>query len=191
MMRILEFDALTPQEFLNRDIQAEEDVSAAVDEILAEVRRNGDAALREYTKRFNGVELDNLRVTQEEFDAFIECVKDKPLSYYAFRTMFWTGVRVGELLALTLKDFNAEERTLSITKSYQRIEGRDVITEPKTQNSKFCWGGKENDVSEAFPSCGQPWSLDSLSLFQACFNFQPKLLPSRSPSSPGSGELAA
>ena len=61
MMRILEFDALTPQEFLNRDIQAEEDVSAAVDEILAEVRRNGDAALREYTKRFNGVELDNLR----------------------------------------------------------------------------------------------------------------------------------
>ena len=69
MMRILEFDALTPQEFLNRDIQAEEDVSAAVDEILAEVRRNGDAALREYTKRFNGVELDNLRVTQEEFDA--------------------------------------------------------------------------------------------------------------------------
>ena len=74
--------------------------------------------------------------TQEEFDAFIECVKDKPLSYYAFRTMFWTGVRVGELLALTLKDFNAEERTLSITKSYQRIEGRDVITEPKTQKGK-------------------------------------------------------
>ena len=74
--------------------------------------------------------------TQEEFDAFIECVKDKPLSYYAFRTMFWTGVRVGELLALTLKDFNGEERTLSITKSYQRIEGRDVITEPKTQKGK-------------------------------------------------------
>lgn len=92
MMRILEFDTLTPQEFLNRDIQAEEDVSAAVDEILAEVRRNGDAALREYTKRFNGVELDNLRVTQEEFDAarktvdscFLETLKEAAENIWRF-----------------------------------------------------------------------------------------------------------
>ena len=32
MMRILDFDSLSPEAFLNRDIQAEEDVSAAVDE---------------------------------------------------------------------------------------------------------------------------------------------------------------
>ena len=46
MMRILDFDSLSPEEFLNRDIQAEEDVSAAVDEIIWEVRRRGDEALR-------------------------------------------------------------------------------------------------------------------------------------------------
>lgn len=74
--------------------------------------------------------------TQEEFEAFIEFVKDKPVSYYAFLTLFWTGIRLGELLALTLEDFDAEEKTLSITKSYQRINGRDVITEPKTEKSK-------------------------------------------------------
>lgn len=74
--------------------------------------------------------------TQEEFERFIEAVKDKPISYYAFLTMYWTGVRVGELLALTLADFDAEERTLSVTKSYQRIKGRDVVTEPKTAKSK-------------------------------------------------------
>lgn len=74
--------------------------------------------------------------TQEEFEEFIEAVRDKPRSYYAFLTMYWTGVRVGELLALTLSDFNAEEKTLSITKSYQRINGRDVITEPKTAKGK-------------------------------------------------------
>lgn len=74
--------------------------------------------------------------TQEEFELFVEAVKDKPISYYAFLTMYWTGVRVGELLALTLADFDAEDRTLSITKSYQRINGRDVITEPKTAKSK-------------------------------------------------------
>lgn len=74
--------------------------------------------------------------TQEEFQTFIEFVRDKPVSYYAFLTMYWTGVRVGELLALTLADFDAEKKLLSITKSCQRISGRDVITEPKTTKSK-------------------------------------------------------
>lgn len=41
-----------------------------------------------------------------------------------------------ELLALTLGDFNAEEKTLRINKSYQRIKGKDVVTEPKTEKSK-------------------------------------------------------
>lgn len=68
MIRILDFDALSPEAFLNRDIQAEEDVSAAVDTVIAEVRRNGDAALRDFTRRFDGAELDMLRVTEAEFD---------------------------------------------------------------------------------------------------------------------------
>ena len=74
MIRILNFDKLTPEEFLNRDIQAEEDVSAAVDGILREVRTRGDAALRDYTKRFDGAELKDLRVTAEEFDQAREAV---------------------------------------------------------------------------------------------------------------------
>lgn len=74
--------------------------------------------------------------TQDEFESFIECVKDKPIAYYAFLTMYWTGVRVGELLALTLSDFDDEKKTLSITKSYQRINGKDIITEPKTAKGK-------------------------------------------------------
>lgn len=74
--------------------------------------------------------------TQEEFETFIEFVKDKPISYYAFLTLYWTGIRLGELLALSLADFDAEGKTLSVTKSYQRIEGRDVITEPKTAKGR-------------------------------------------------------
>lgn len=71
--------------------------------------------------------------TQAEFEQFIECLKDKPQSYYAFLILYWTGCRMGELLALTLEDFNAEEKKLRINKSYQRIQSKDVITEPKTQ----------------------------------------------------------
>ncbi len=55
--------------------------------------------------------------TQEEFEAFIDALKDKPVSYCAFMTLYWTGVRLGELLALSLADFDAEKKTLSITKS--------------------------------------------------------------------------
>ena len=69
MMRILDFDSLSPEAFLNRDIQAEENVSAAVDAVIQEVRRRGDAALRDYTRRFDGAELQDLWVSAEEFDA--------------------------------------------------------------------------------------------------------------------------
>ena len=74
MMRILDFDSLSPEEFLNRDIRAEEDVSAAVDEIIGKVRKNGDAALRDYTRRFDGAELEDLWVSAAEFDAAREAV---------------------------------------------------------------------------------------------------------------------
>lgn len=74
MMRILDFDSLAPEDFLNRDIQAEEDVSAAVDTIIQEVRARGDAALRAYTKRFDGADLRDLRVSGEEFAAAREAV---------------------------------------------------------------------------------------------------------------------
>ena len=69
MIPILKFEDLAPEDILNRDIQAEEDVSAAVDAVLAEVKARGDAALKAYTKRFNGVELEELQVSQEELDA--------------------------------------------------------------------------------------------------------------------------
>ena len=69
MIRICEFDQLSPEEILNRDIQAEEDVSAAVDAVLAEVKANGDAALFAYTKRFDGVSLSALQVSEAELDA--------------------------------------------------------------------------------------------------------------------------
>lgn len=73
--------------------------------------------------------------TQEEFEQFLACVK-RPSARAGFSLLFWTGMRIGELLALTLSDFDFEKKTVSITKSFQQIEGREVITEPKTQKSR-------------------------------------------------------
>ncbi len=74
--------------------------------------------------------------TKQEFMQFIDAVMNKRQSYMAFMTLYWTGIRIGELLALTPNDIDFEKRTISITKSYQRIQGRDVVTEPKTPKSK-------------------------------------------------------
>ena len=60
---------------------------------------------------------------------------DKPMSFYAFEMLYWCGIREGELLALTPSDFDFEKMTVSITKSYQRIDWRDIITDPKTPKS--------------------------------------------------------
>ena len=74
--------------------------------------------------------------TGEEFRRFIDSVMNKRLSYMAFMTLYWTGMRLGELLALNPKDVDLEKRTISITKSYQRLGKKDVITPPKTSKSK-------------------------------------------------------
>ncbi len=49
--------------------------------------------------------------------------------------LYWTGIREGELLALTPADFDFEKQTVSINKSFQHLNGRDIITSPKTEKS--------------------------------------------------------
>ena len=73
--------------------------------------------------------------TKDEFAKFIAVMKDRPASYAAFMTLYYTGMREGELLALTSADIDFEKSTVSINKSYQRLNGKDVITTPKTQKS--------------------------------------------------------
>jgi histidinol dehydrogenase len=50
-------------------VPAAGDVESAVREILAAVRERGDDAVRELTARFDGAEVDELRVPAEEIDA--------------------------------------------------------------------------------------------------------------------------
>ena len=73
--------------------------------------------------------------TQEEYKQFAEVMMDKPVSFYAFEMLYWCGIREGELLALTPADFDFDRETVTISKSYQRIGGRDIITDPKTPKS--------------------------------------------------------
>ena len=76
MIRILDWNQIDPEEILNRDIRAEEDVGAAVDAVIAAVRQRGDRALLEYTERFDGVKLTDLEVTAAEIDAAWDALDD-------------------------------------------------------------------------------------------------------------------
>lgn len=73
--------------------------------------------------------------TAEEFRTFICGIEDHKTAYIAFTMLYYTGLREGELLALTPSDINLSIGTLSVTKTYQRIHREDVITTPKTPKS--------------------------------------------------------
>ena len=74
--------------------------------------------------------------TVDEFNTFIKLVEDHPITYTGYQVLFWTGMRIGELLGLSLGDIDFENKIIKVTKSYQRLKGRDIISQPKTSKSK-------------------------------------------------------
>ncbi|WP_070000682.1 site-specific integrase [Cellulosilyticum sp. I15G10I2] len=65
-----------------------------------------------------------------------EFVSDKPQSRLAFMLLFWTGMRCGELLALSLKYVDLDAKIINVSKSYARLNKEDLINPPKTPKSK-------------------------------------------------------
>ena len=68
MMKLYRLEDLTPDQILNRDLRAEQDVEEVVDAIIADVRARGDAALRDYALRFDGARLEELEVSAQEMN---------------------------------------------------------------------------------------------------------------------------
>jgi histidinol dehydrogenase len=103
---------------LRRPAQAAQpSVAAAVRTIVAEVRRDGDKALRRLTQKFDGITLRSLRVTEAEF-----AVADKALGRAdkaALRTAY-----------LNIHTFHAAQRTNDL-----RIETQPGIVCEKTVRS--------------------------------------------------------
>lgn len=55
-------------EILQRPTIETADLSKTVSAILVDIKLNGNRALREYTQKFDGVEIDELNVSEQEFD---------------------------------------------------------------------------------------------------------------------------
>lgn len=87
------------------------------------------------TKISSNKASDMLFWTKDEYLKFADAIADKPDSFCAFEILYWCGLRVGKLLALTPDDIDFRRAVISVNKSYQRLKGRDVITDPKTPKS--------------------------------------------------------
>ncbi len=77
--------------------------------------------------------------TYEQFKKFIEVV-DVELYKTLFKFMYFTGCRIGEILALTWNDLEKNIIHINKTISKENINGHRVITPPKTKKSirKIC-----------------------------------------------------
>ena len=73
--------------------------------------------------------------TKDEFDRFISTFDKSEAYYTAFLILYYCGMRIGELEALTAADVDADANTITINKTYHLINGEGIITAPKTQKS--------------------------------------------------------
>ena len=62
------------EEMLTRQGVLPENIMQSAAEIVARVRTEGDAVLRELSAKFDGVEVDEFRVPQEVLDAAVDRV---------------------------------------------------------------------------------------------------------------------
>lgn len=67
-------------ELLKRSESDQSAIEETVKDIIDNIKKRGDEALLEYTSRFDGVDLENIKVTEEEVEAAREAVGEEFLS---------------------------------------------------------------------------------------------------------------
>lgn len=74
--------------------------------------------------------------TQAQYEQFSAAVQKSSMKL-AFDMLFYTGMRSGELLALTPADILSSKR-VDINKNYAKVRGEELFWEPKTPKAKRC-----------------------------------------------------
>ena len=91
MIKIMKYGQISADEIFVRN-ESELDVSDIVTDIIADVRKNGDAALLAYAKKFDKAELTSLEVSDAEIEEafasvepeFVEILKEAAVNIRAF-----------------------------------------------------------------------------------------------------------
>ena len=83
----------------------------------------------------NETEEDMRFLTFENFKRVYAQIDDLKAKA-SINLLYWTGIRKGELLALTLNKIDFKNKTVKINRSLQRIKGKDIVTATKTYESR-------------------------------------------------------
>lgn len=100
---------------------------------LASKNPFNDVILPRSTKKDKNNFLD-----ANQLKSFLEIAEKRSLKQYvAFRLLAYSGMRIGELLALTWDDVNFTDNTIDVNKTQTRDRyGNRVVSDPKTKTSK-------------------------------------------------------
>lgn len=94
-MKIVSYDKTNPKMILNRELE-NPNIECTVKEILSDVKKRGDAALREYTLKFDGADLFDILVSKEEISHAVKEVDEE----------FW---KVLQKAAANIKEFHEKQ----------------------------------------------------------------------------------
>jgi branched-chain amino acid:cation transporter, LIVCS family len=125
----MKLDEITPKDIIHWQDQVMKDNNYK--QTYLKTIHNQLSALFNYAVRFYGLKNNPARLagnmgkeevgemkfwTKEEYLTFSRAMMNKEESYHAFEILYWCGIRLGELLALTAEDFDFEKKTLRINK---------------------------------------------------------------------------
>lgn len=85
--------------------------------------------------QIGSLKTEEMRIlTPEQFAAVLDAVGDTAAKTL-YHLLFWSGLRIGEALALTPDDFDLSAPAVTVSKTYKMINGEHITTPPKTEKS--------------------------------------------------------
>ena len=74
--------------------------------------------------------------TKAEYLTFAKQIEDDPIAHCAFEILYWCGLRLGELLALTGDDIDFNRGVIIVRRGISKVGNRYETSSPKTSTSR-------------------------------------------------------
>ena len=148
-LKVCDIDTITIRKWQNSLMEYEDDNGKPYSQTYLKTINNQMSAIMNYAANHYGLAVNPCRAagsigkskaeemniwTKEEFDEVISHEKKSPYKL-AFSILFYSGIREGELLALTPEDI-LPSMQLNICKTFAVVDGEQVTLTPKTNRSK-------------------------------------------------------